>query len=310
MKKLLEKWKGIVTLVLVSLSLYSCKDDDNSGISTESIIGVWEGIKADSWSIVPAAEATEGWWGERPDKDSQYGTDISDYRVEFTADMFYRVYTYNEYTDKWSRGAVGKWSVSGNTLTMVSYYSNAYDEENPEIFQIVEQNETKITLEYYKNTPEKEKYSKATFRRIADREDMFEEEETNTSNSDEYPISFPQEHPVKFVGKWKEVEKEEQSPYSILTLKEDGSAALVFYFDNGTQLTEDGYRWTAGDDLFCLDQTDDCGYQIYYIKEFTDDCLVIEYSGYAYNDRFEQGFSQAYPDSKGKIKTYVRYIGE
>lgn len=82
MKKLLEKWKGIVTLVLVSLSLYSCKDDDNSGISTESIIGVWEGIKADSWSIVPAAEATEGWWGQRPDKDSQYGTDISDYRVE------------------------------------------------------------------------------------------------------------------------------------------------------------------------------------------------------------------------------------
>ena len=104
MKKLLEKWKGIVTLVLVSLSLYSCKDDDNSGISTESIIGVWEGIKADSWSIVPAAEATEGWWGQRPDKDSQYGTDISDYRVEFTADMFYRVYTYNEYTDKqWFR---------------------------------------------------------------------------------------------------------------------------------------------------------------------------------------------------------------
>lgn len=136
MKKLLEKWKGIVTLVLVSLSLYSCKDDDNSGISTESIIGVWEGIKADSWSIVPAAEATEGWWGQRPDKDSQYGTDISDYRVEFTADMFYRVYTYNEYTDKWSRGAVGKWSVSGNTLTMVSYYSNAYDEENPEIFKL------------------------------------------------------------------------------------------------------------------------------------------------------------------------------
>ena len=107
MKKLLEKWKGIVTLVLVSLSLYSCKDDDNSGISTESIIGVWEGIKADSWSIVPAAEATEGWWGERPDKDSQYGTDISDYRVEFTADMFYRVYTYNEYTDKWSMIRIG-----------------------------------------------------------------------------------------------------------------------------------------------------------------------------------------------------------
>lgn len=189
---------------------------------------------------------------------------------------------------------------------MVSYYSNAYDEENPEIFQIVEQNETKITLEYYKNTPEKEKYSKSTFRRIADREDMFEEEETNTSNSDEYPISFPQEHPVKFVGQWQYIDPYSGNGGGILTLNENGSATYKF----GNAPTETGYRWTAGDDLFCLDQTDDCGYQIYYIKEFTDDCLVIEYSGYAYNDRFEQGLSQAYPDEKGKVKTYVRYIGE
>lgn len=123
MKKTLWKLMVCMTAAAISFSVSSCSDDDGGNISTDSIVGVWEGITQDEWYIED---------GERVNED--YGTDIGDERYEFNADMTWRAYdTYNP-----NGGDRGKWELDGNTLKLIYYYPeiNGYDYEAPDVFTV------------------------------------------------------------------------------------------------------------------------------------------------------------------------------
>ena len=166
----------VLITMLMCVNFTSCKDSED-GPSSNSLIGIWEGVEADSWSIVPGShDEDEEWWASSPDKETDNGVDISNYRIEFNSDMFYRIYLYNENSKMWYLGGVGKWSVSGKKITLVSYDSGdkKYNEENPDEYNILEHKDSKITLEYYKNTPASENYRKMTFKQIASAVEIYE----------------------------------------------------------------------------------------------------------------------------------------
>ena len=47
--------------LFTAFCLGSCKDDDESVISTGTIVGVWEGIEADYWTTDPNASKDDNW---------------------------------------------------------------------------------------------------------------------------------------------------------------------------------------------------------------------------------------------------------
>ena len=180
MKATLWKAASLMAALCAAVCLGSCKDDDESIVSVNTIVGVWEGIDADYWTTDPNAPKDDNWWLTETEKDEEeYGEDISDYRVEFTSDGFYRVYRYNTYSDRWdAAGSNGMWKIEGNALQLMAYNSSEdeYDEDTPEVYQVLEMDGTRIVLEYHKKTSAGETYRKLTFRQIASKEDMADEQ--------------------------------------------------------------------------------------------------------------------------------------
>ena len=218
MKKFISKAMAYAAMLLMTTVFYACKDDE--GPSADTFIGVWEGVEADSWSIMPGY-VDDGWWAERPDKNEKYGVDISEYRIEFTADKFYRIYreyvAANPRDNKWSMMGYGKWSNSENTITLTSYDSGdeTYNEESPKNFKIVELDKNELILEYHENRPDGENYGKITLRQIADKGDIYEEEVKEDDNKDE-----DSGKPIKnedLIGEWIEIhnyyENDEENDY-------------------------------------------------------------------------------------------------
>ena len=284
----------------------SCKDDDGNGVSMDTIVGVWEGIDADYWSTNPNNPQDDNWWLTETEKDQEeYGEDISDYRVEFTSDQFYRVYRYDQYNDKWyTTGSNGKWKVEGNTLTMMAYNSSddKYDEETPEVYQILELSGTKITLEYHKKTSAGETYRKVTFRQIASKEDMADEQKGDDSSSPVISGSVPTGHPAEFVGTWIGDNVE-----GYLILKSDGSG---YSYDPDYDESEeheakiDDYRWGVGDNQFWIDYRDGDGYAIFKVKSITSEEMILEFTGTMYTEEGE--LDNSYSDEKGAIQHFYK----
>lgn len=290
--------------VLLCLNLSSCKDDDE-GPSVKSLIGVWEGIEADSWSIVPGYEQDDDWWADRPDKDSQRGVDISDYRVEFNSDQFYRIYTYNSVNKSWHLGSVGKWSVSNNKITMVSYSNGKYDEENPSEFKILEHKDSKITLEYYKLAPASENYGKLTFRQIATKDEMFDTENSGNSDIDK-DKNVKKEYPSKYLGKW--LPDNWNDDNEGFYLRSDGTGYGWYYDYNYNEWVSgedyDNYKWFVSDGQFFINYDDNDGYAVYDVINITTSKMKLEYTGYTYTE--EDGFNDEFIDEKGVIKNLTK----
>ena len=202
MKKFISKAMAYAAMLLMTTVFYACKDDE--GPSADTFIGVWEGVEADSWSIMPGY-VDDGWWAERPDKNEKYGVDISEYRIEFTADKFYRIYreyvAANPRDNKWSMMGYGKWSNSENTITLTSYDSGdeTYNEESPKNFKIVELDKNELILEYHENRPDGENYGKITLRQIADKGDIYEEEVKEEDKEEDSGKTIKNED---LIGEW------------------------------------------------------------------------------------------------------------
>lgn len=287
--------------MLVCVNFTSCKDNED-GPSSNSLIGVWEGIEADSWSIVPGShDENEEWWASSPDKETDNGVDISNYRIEFNSDMFYRIYLYNENSKMWNPRGVGKWSVSGEKITLVSYDSGdgKYDEENPDEYNILEHKDSKITLEYYKNTPASENYRKMTFRQIATKDEMFDTDDDNSGVS--YDINVgKREYPSSYLGIWQASEY----AYEAFEFKNNGSGS--YWNKEGgewIEYKEEICRWFVSNDKLFFDDSDG-EYYIYNVLSINKNQIKIEFTGYTFTD--EYGISDDYIKDKGEILTIIK----
>lgn len=282
--------------MLMCVNFTSCKDSED-GPSSNSLIGIWEGIEADSWSIVPGNhDKDEEWWTGSPDKNTNNGVDISNYRIEFNSDMFYRFYHYDENSKMWYHGGVGKWSVSGKKITLVSYDSgkDEYNEDNPDEYNILEHKNSKMTLEYYKNTPASENYSKMTFRQIATKDEMFDTDRDNGGSSDDINVG-KREYPSEFLGRWQNSEY----TYEAFEIKRNGSGS--YWNKEGGEWVEyenEVCRWFVSNDRLFFDDSDG-DYFIYNILSISDNRVKLEFTGYIYTDN--NGIDDSYIDQKGEI---------
>ena len=294
--------------MLVCVNFTSCKDSED-GPSSNSLIGIWEGIEADSWSIVPGShDEDEEWWTGSPDKQTDNGVDISGYRIEFNSDKFYRIYHYDEYGKIWYPGGVGKWSVSGKKITLVSYDSGdgKYDEENPDEYNILEHTSSRMTLEYYKNTPASENYRKMTFKQIATKDEMFDTDDINTGDSSfDINAKIKKEYPSKYIGKWK------CSSSEAMELIENGGGRWWFNDGDGwyTEYIEDNrITWFVSNGALFVDEGEsNIGNEEYYVGnviKVTDSQIVIEHTGYVYTE--DGGYDDAEMDLKGELITLTK----
>ncbi|MBM6864492.1 lipocalin family protein [Bacteroides caecigallinarum] len=293
----------VLITMLMCVNFTSCKDSED-GPSSNSLIGVWEGIEADSWSIVPGShDENEEWWASSPDKETDNGVDISNYRIEFNSDMFYRIYLYNENSKMWNPGGVGKWSVSGKKITLVSYDSGdkKYNEENPDEYNILEHKDSKITLEYYKNTPASENYRKMTFRQIATKDEMFDTDDIDKGDLD---INGKKEYPSKLIGKWMFGDYE-----SAVEIYENGLARYLDNVDGEWTPNDDGLgdiEWFVIDGVLYWNEEEDGmpdAWILYEIKNIANDEIKLEFKGVLKEDGT---YDDYYSDEIGEIEIWTK----
>lgn len=155
--KTLRKVTTYIVVAVLSLSIYSCGDDDEEtkGSVTE-LIGIWEGVTEDEWVV------------EEGEREENYGKDISDERYELKSDMTFNAL--RKHNTTWSTIETGKWELTKNTLKLIFYYPNdgGYDEEDPDIWEILDISKSAMTWESHLKEPGFELYSKQTLRRITD----------------------------------------------------------------------------------------------------------------------------------------------
>ena len=296
MKTLIKNFWMYLLVAVMSVCTTSCSDDDEGGVSVDTIVGVWEGIDADYWSTNPNTQE-ENWWLTETEKDQEeYGEDISDYRVEFTSDQFYRVYRYDQYNDKWyTTGSNGKWKIEGNTLSLMAYDSSEdkYDEETPEVYQILELKGTKITLEYHKKTSAGETYRKVTFRQIASKEDMADEQKGDEGSTDQGTVIASKE---LLVGNWEYTayyEGETESGKLEIDRVPDVEGMDIFRED-GTYIYREANRdysgwWKLSGNTLTINDGEDT--EVWTITKLNETTLVYEhqeeYAGVEYYERME-----------------------
>lgn len=153
--KTLRKVATCIVVAVLSLSIYSCGDDDEEKKgSVNELIGIWEGVTEDEWAV------------EEGEREESYGQDISNRRYELKADMTFN--TLYKYNTTWTVTETGKWEFNKNTVKLIYYYPNdgGYDEEDPDIWKIMDISDSAMTWEFYWKEPGLEMYSKQTLRKI------------------------------------------------------------------------------------------------------------------------------------------------
>lgn len=153
--KTLRKAATCIAVLLLSFSIYSCGDDDDDAIgSVNELIGIWEGVSEDEWVV------------ENGERDETTGEDISNERYELKADMTFNTLWKSNGT--WNISETGKWEFSKNTVKLIYYHPNdgGYDEEEPDIWKILEISGSTMVWEYYSKEPGLELYTKQTLRKV------------------------------------------------------------------------------------------------------------------------------------------------
>lgn len=150
-------WKlaTCVAIALASFSFYSCGDDDDDAKgSVNELIGIWEGVTEDEWAVEDGA------------RDEEYGKDISNVRYELKSDMKFNYLI--KYNNTWQVSETGKWEFNKNTVKLIYYYPNdgGYDEEDPDIWKILEFSPSSMVWEYHWKEPGFEIYSKQSLRKV------------------------------------------------------------------------------------------------------------------------------------------------
>ena len=298
MKATLWKAASLMAALCAAVCLGSCKDDDESIVSVNTIVGVWEGIDADYWTTDPNAPKDDNWWLTETEKDEEeYGEDISDYRVEFTSDGFYRVYRYNTYSDQWdAAGSNGMWKIEGNSLQLMAYNpsEDEYDEDTPEVYQVLEMDGTRIVLEYHKKTSAGETYRKLTFRQIASKEDMADEQKGEEGNADQGAVIASKE---LLIGNWEYTAyyEGETENGELVVERVPGVEGMDIFLEDGTYIYReaageysDGWWKLSGNRLTINDGEDT---EVWTITELTETRLVYEShtedAGVEYYERVE-----------------------
>ena len=148
--KTFEKLVTCIAVALLSLSIYSCGGDDEETVGSRGLlIGTWNGVYyiAQEWENGEKINDTK--------EDFVNGT--SRYSIEFKEDG---TYTEKEiYNNSGGTGYYhGKWSYSGNKLTIIEEDDDDYNEvwtitkmtENELVFELREkEKEDGVTYEYY-----------------------------------------------------------------------------------------------------------------------------------------------------------------
>lgn len=153
--KALGKLATYMIVALLAFSIYSCDDDDNEvKASVNELIGIWEGVNEDEWVV------------ENAGRDEKYGKDISNIRYELKSDMTFNYLKKGNNT--WNVDEYGKWEFKQNTVKLIYYYPNdgGYDEEDPDIWKILEFSPSSMVWEYHWKEPGFEIYSKQSLRKV------------------------------------------------------------------------------------------------------------------------------------------------
>lgn len=153
--KTLWKLATCVAIALASFSFYSCGDDDDDAKgSVNELIGIWEGVTEDEWAVEDAG------------RDEHYGKDISDVRYELKSDMTFNYLKKRNNT--WNVDETGKWKFDKNTVKLIYYYPSdgGYDEEDPDIWKVLEISSSTLVWELYYKEPGLELYTKQSLRKI------------------------------------------------------------------------------------------------------------------------------------------------
>lgn len=155
MRKELCHLATCLIIAVVSFSVCSCGDDDESIGSKEDLIGLWEGVTSDEWDI------EDGVRNEVQDKD------ISDERYELNADMSFSFYYKSGGT--WHVSDTGKWELGNNDIKLIYYYPNdgGYDYDDSDVFKILELSDATMVWEYHIKEPGLEVYAKQRLRKIS-----------------------------------------------------------------------------------------------------------------------------------------------
>lgn len=135
------KFLSFVLFAVMSVSLFSCGDDDEEIGDRNTLIGTWQC----TWS--------EGFVREvnYPDENEDWSK-AEDYTVTFNADG----------TCRWSNGDTGKWKLEGNKLSTVD--DDARDEWYA--LTVLKLTDSELIIEDYEKDEYGEYYEKATFKKI------------------------------------------------------------------------------------------------------------------------------------------------
>lgn len=153
--KTICKLATCMAVIFLSLSIYSCSDDDEKAKgSVDELIGIWEGVTEDQWVV------------EEGVREEEYGRDISNTRYELKSDMTFNYL--KKINNVWNVEEYGKWEFTKNTVKLIYYYPNdgGYDEEDPDIMKILEFSGSALIWEFYWKEPDFELYSKESLRRV------------------------------------------------------------------------------------------------------------------------------------------------
>lgn len=134
MKKVLWKVAACMAIVLMSFSVYSCGDDDDENVgSRDSLIGTWNGV----YYLDQEWEDGEMIYNHKED----LVNGPSRYSIEFKEDGTYvdtDVFVSSGSTTHYH----GKWSYSGNKLTLIDT-----EDDYTEVWTVTKLTETELVYE-------------------------------------------------------------------------------------------------------------------------------------------------------------------
>ena len=136
MKKVLWKVAACIAVVLMSLSVYSCGDDDEDNVgSRELLIGTWNGV----YYLDQTWEDGEMVGNHKEDFVNGTNHQYFEFKEDGTfVEKSVQVSSQNTYS------SYGKWSYSGNKLTLIDYEDG---EEEQEVWTVTKMTDTELIFE-------------------------------------------------------------------------------------------------------------------------------------------------------------------
>lgn len=153
---MLKYYSLFLFVVFTSLSIVSCKEDDDEIDNVKDLYGVWEPVHTEGWESEAGEKQT---WN----KDVNAASNYSDYnRVAFYEDGTYESWWYQNGWKVDIDRSEGTWQLKGNRITGSN---EEYDGETT----IVSLSASQLVMEVYEKDAEEdiEYYEKVTYKKVS-----------------------------------------------------------------------------------------------------------------------------------------------